>query len=67
MTTFQVADDDVVNLVASDWGTSDGFRSVVARHGDNAVEFYNIKQAMMIANAAKAEGEQTGEQEETAA
>ena len=40
-----------------DWNAGDGFKEVVARHGDYAAEFENLSRAMTAANAAKSEGE----------
>lgn len=36
-----------------DWNVGDGFRDVVFRHGDDAVEFENIRRAFARANLAK--------------
>jgi hypothetical protein len=33
---------------------SDGFTSVVSRHGDNAIEYEGIRRAKIAADAAKA-------------
>lgn len=39
--------------VKGDWSAGDGFKAVVHRHGDFAVEFENIRRASAIAEAAK--------------
>lgn len=39
-----------------DWDAGDGFKDVVARHGDYAPEYENLRRAKAAADAAKAEG-----------
>lgn len=46
-----------LRAVPGDWDAGDGFASVVARHGDYASEFENLRRAMARAELAKAEGE----------
>ena len=42
----------VLKLKKADWNVGDGFADVVARHGQNAVEYLNIKQAEQMAAQA---------------
>jgi hypothetical protein len=45
-----------LRLKKGDWNAGDGFRDVVARHGDHAAEFENIRRAYAVACEAKTEG-----------
>ena len=42
-----------LKTVPGDWGTSDGFKAVVARHGDHAVELLTLRAAWVAAEAAR--------------
>lgn len=42
-----------LKLKPGDWDAGDGFRAVVGRHGDDAIEFENIRRAYMVASEAK--------------
>lgn len=46
-----------IKLRKGDWNVGDGFKDVVARHGDFAAEFLNIQRAVALAKAAKESGE----------
>lgn len=41
-----------LRLRKGDWNVGDGFKAVVARHGDDAIEFQNIRYARRLAEAA---------------
>jgi hypothetical protein len=41
-----------------DYASSDGFLAVIQRHGDDAIEYYSLAQAKIMADAAKHAGEQ---------
>lgn len=43
--------------VKGDWNIGDGFAAVVARHGQNAIEYENISRGKHRADAARREGE----------
>lgn len=47
-----------IKMRKGDWNVGDGFESIVARHGDFAVEFLNIQRAVAMAKAAKEKGQQ---------
>lgn len=42
-----------LKLRKGDWNTGDGFAAVVARHGDYATEFEDLRRAFAMAQAAK--------------
>lgn len=44
----------VLRLKKGDWNVGDGFKDVVSRHGQNAVEYSNIKSAEQMVNEAMA-------------
>lgn len=46
-----------IKTIKADWQPSDGFAACVARHGDDAIEYYSISQAKLMADAAKNAGE----------
>lgn len=46
-----------LKLRKADWNGGDGFRAVVERHGDNALEFLNAKRIHGLVLAAKGEGQ----------
>ncbi len=50
-----------LKTVPGDWNCGDGFRSVVARHGNDAIEFENIARCRAAAEAARRAGE-TGQE-----
>jgi hypothetical protein len=45
-----------LKIVPGDWNGSDGFASVVSRHGGDAIEYENIAQCKARADAARREG-----------
>ena len=47
-----------LKLVPGDWDAGDGFREVVARHGDFAPEVDDLRRAQIIVEAAKADNKQ---------
>lgn len=51
-----------LKLKLGDWSAGDGFRAVVARHGDNAIEFENLRRAYEFARKARDEGPQADDQ-----
>lgn len=51
-----------LKLKLGDWSAGDGFRAVVARHGDSAIEFENLRRAYEFARRARDEGPQDDDQ-----
>jgi hypothetical protein len=47
----------VLWLRKADWNAGDGFRAVVVRHGEAALEFEGLRRAYALASAAKDDGE----------
>jgi hypothetical protein len=63
---FVISLDDLgrpkLKLRKGDWNAGDGFREVVARHGDYAAEWENIRRVYAVAAEAQAEGERDGDE-----
>lgn len=53
--------------VKGDWNIGDGFAAVVARHGQNAIEYENISRGKHRADAARREGESERDTEQEVA
>jgi hypothetical protein len=49
-------DRPMIKLRKGDINIGDGFADVIARHGDDAVEYINIRRGIAFANGAKAKG-----------
>ncbi len=49
-----------LRTVPGDWNGGDGFKDVILRHGDDAIEFINSRRVFTAAKAAKDEAEKVG-------